>query len=441
MTSLQSLNNGTASAATTSTNIPILCGPATFPAFKNAVQIHCRLRYGQIGQDLINGTTTTVPKIGNKPHYSDEMIHPLTNQSIPGSRKYEREVPPEMKEEEKRIFDYDAIPLTEKGQAKLDKDTAAWEKRESANLTAFTILKDHDDNLCKALDDHISQEAKNQITINPQHATWVTLPFSCTSRSCQFFSMIESLFSKGNSGESVDQASIFFNLRQPQDQPHPAAFINKAIDQAKVITALLQDPTNKGFISINRLHSMVIINGLDKGSSANREGIKTHLHDHPDDALDKTPELIASILKAHMSDLNTDRPSEQSSAFIASSSAKLATKKAATSWTWHADAPDKSAIPGLVHCDKCLKATGNYRYTHSTEYCSRGLPPGEKIRPKKASDPAKLQANAAEAATTTALPTLAACLSFINFNVPDPSLANRADAFAFIAKNHPEFLE
>ena len=253
--------------------------------------------------------------------------------------------------------------------------------------------------------------------------------------------MIESLFSKGNSGESVDQASIFFNLRQPQDQPHPAAFINKAIDQAKVITALLQDPTNKGFISINRLHSMVIINGLDKGSSANREGIKTHLHDHPDDALDKTPELIASILKAHMSDLNTDRPSEQSSAFIASSSAKLATKKAATSWTWHADAPDKSAIPGLVHCEKCLKATGNYRYTHSTEYCSRGLPPGEKIRSKKASDPAKLQANAAEAATTTALPTLAACLAFINFNVPDPSLANRADAFAFIAKNHPEFLE
>ena len=209
MTSLQSLNNGTAVAATTSTNIPILCGPATFPAFKNAVQIHCRLRYGQIGQDLINGTTTTVPKIGNKPHYSDEMINPLTNQPIPGSRKFEREVPPEMKDEEKRNFDYDAIPLTEKGRAKLDKDTAAWEKRESANLTAFTILKDHDDNLCKALDDHISQEAKNQITINPQHATWVTLPFSCTSRSCQFFSMIESLFSKGNSGESVDQASIF----------------------------------------------------------------------------------------------------------------------------------------------------------------------------------------------------------------------------------------
>ena len=186
---------------------------------------------------------------------------------------------------------------------------------------------------------------------------------------------------------------------------------------------------------------MVIINGLDKGSSANREGIKTHLHDHPDDALDKTPELIASILKAHMSDLNTDRPSEQSSAFIAHSSTKPATKKAATSWTWHADAPDKSAIPGLAHCEKCFKAFGNYQYTHPTEKCRRGLPPGERILPKKASNLAKLQANTAQAATTTALPSLSACLALINFGIPDPSLATRADAFGFLAKNHPEYLE
>ena len=79
---------------------------------------------------------------------------------------------------------------------------------------------------------------------------------------------------------------------------------------------------------------MVTINGLDKASSANRDVIKTHLVAHPEDALDLPTELIASILRAHMSNLNTDRVSEQSSAFAAQMHPEPATNTASSTWTF-----------------------------------------------------------------------------------------------------------
>lgn len=384
MTSLPSQLAKAATAAAKS-NISQLKSNVHFPSFKKTVHNHCHLNHGQVGQDLIKGSITVVAALGPSPHYNDELIHPVTHEKINGSRKYERESPPE---EVPLGFDLDSLPLTEKGQTKFDKDTDSYDKRAAAHLIAHNILKNHDDDLIRVLHDNISQEALNQITITPQHSEWLKLPFTCTSRSIHFFKMLEILFSKGNSTESVDQAATLFNLKQPHDQQHPSAFLNAVNDQIKIVIALLQDKDKPGFISVNRIHSMVTINGLDKTSSANREGIKTHLLEHPADALDLPAELISSILRAHMSDLNTDRVSEQSSAFIAPLVTKPAVKKAASSWTWHEDKPDHSAIPGLTHCTNCFKLTkGLYFYSHSTGRCRRTEDSVRPYREKKTSDP------------------------------------------------------
>lgn len=448
MTSLSSQ----AAIATSKSNISQLRGNGTYPAFKKSTIGHCQLNHGQVGQDMITGSITTVPALGNRPHYNDELIHPVTNEKIRGSRKYERESPPpeEKSDGTKSLsfeFDLDSLPLTEKGQAKFDKDTDSFEKRATAHLAAHTILKNHDDDLIRVLHDNISQEALNQITITPQHAEWLKLPFSCPSRSIQFFAMLDILFSKGNSTETVDQAAALFNLKQPHDQLHPSAFLNAVNDQIKVVTALLQDKDHPGFISVNRIHSMVTINGLDKASSANREGIKTHLHAHPADALDLPAELISNILRSHMSDLNTDRVSEQSSAFAAPLIPKQATKTAASSWTWHEDKPDHSAIPGRTHCTNCFKITkGLYFYTHPTNKCRRTHASDKARRDRITGEPPKLQAKVAEASTSnSAAPpplSLGACLAFLNYGICDQATPiTRASAFAYLAANYPDELE
>ena len=441
---------GSATVAATRTNITQLRNNATYPGFKKTFLNHCHLNHGQVGQDLITGITTKVEPLGNRPHYSDELIHPVTNEKIHGSRKYERERPPPEEKSEDGIkslalaFDLDTLPLTEKGQARFDKDIASYERRESANLAAHNILKKDDDDAIRVLHDHISQEALNQITISPLHATWLKHPYSCTTRSILFCQMLDSLFSKGNSTESVDQAAILFNLKQSPDQQHPSAFLNTVNDQIKIVIALLQDKDHPGYISVNRIHSMVTINGLDKASSANREGIKTHLTAHPEDALDLPTELIASILRAHMSDLNTDRVSEQSSAFVAQLHPEPATKSAASKWTYHEDRKDKSAIPGLTHCANCFKIMkGMYYYSHSTERCKRTAAGDWKDhKEKKAGVTPKLQAKVAEATADPAYPTLGACLALLHYDIQDsnsPGLT-RHSALAYLVEHHPEEL-
>ena len=88
---------GSATVAAIRTNITQLRNNATYPGFKKTFLNHCHLNHGQVGQDLITGITTKVEPLGNRPHYSDELIHPVTNEKIHGSRKYERERPPQKK--------------------------------------------------------------------------------------------------------------------------------------------------------------------------------------------------------------------------------------------------------------------------------------------------------------------------------------------------------
>ena len=46
--------------------------------------------YGEIGQNILNSTTTTLVAPGPCPHYNDPCLHPITAAPIPNSRKYEQ---------------------------------------------------------------------------------------------------------------------------------------------------------------------------------------------------------------------------------------------------------------------------------------------------------------------------------------------------------------
>ena len=334
-----------------------------------------------------------------------------------------------------QFIDEDEIPLTEAGQAKLDKDIANFEKKQDLQDAKNKIHKDNDDACASMITEHISAEMMQEIEVQPKYAEWKALSHTCIDRSVLFLRMFKDLFSSGNSSDAVDAMTYLFNLKQPQDQANPSAFLNAVRDAYGATIGLIQDPKNAGMINGLQIQSMVIINGLNKMSSANKEGIKTHLADHPDDALLKPGELVAAILKAHMSDLNTDRVSEQSSAFVATLTAattqdkKVIPKKAvANAWVWHENKPDKSEIPGAVHCANCKTLTKKFFYTHSTEKCKRTA---ESEEARKQRENTKLHAKVA--------------------TVEDPSLPNATDyaslksaydeMAAFMVEHHSEAFE
>ena len=77
-------------------------------------------------------------------------------------------------------------------------------------------------------------------------------------------------------------------------------------------------------------------------------------------------------------------------------------KKAAIPWKWHADNPDNSEIPGLVHCTNCHKISGKFHYQHSTERCTWTA---EREKAKEARRAPKLQAKAAAVEAPAPAPT------------------------------------
>jgi hypothetical protein len=451
MTTLPSQQPILSKTQSESTRIPILRDNATYPAFRKAIINHCHLNHGQIGQNVKEGKRTITLPPRDKPHYNSKRMHPRTGQPIDNTREYQREDPPEQKSGDSP-FDLDILPLTESGQRKLNADLADWKQEEATREKKQATNKGHDDDLIRVIHDHIGREAMNQITITPEHSKWRMLNFECIDRSVDFISMLDILFSKGNSAESVDQANILFNLHQAIDQSNPSAFFNEVNDQVLVVTALLQSQEHPGFISINRLHSMVLTKGLNKSSSANREGIKIHIQNHPNDALDLPNELISQVLKAHQSDLNSDKVSEQSSAFAAKLRNPSSTKAAASSWVHHEDKYPFSEIPGLVHCTNCYSLSkGKYFYSHPVERCKRTAAT-EKARLAKIAASkmhAKVAAVVEDTKMTSGDPTpppsltKAACLAFLNYNINSsdlPSL-NRRQCFSFLVDNHPEELE
>ena len=403
--------------------------------FIKGVEEKCILSYGEVGQNVIRDVLFPEINIGTKPHYNSLRCHPNTGEPIQGQRKYEKKIIPsapstmpfvtqrkasgggggsisnkgsdeeddedpnqQIIEPEESKSDEDEIPLTEAAQAKLDKDTETYDKKEELYDNKHKILKDLDDQCASMIIEHISVEMWNEIVVNPKCTEWRALPYECKDRTVLFIRLIKFLFSSGNSSDAVDAMTNLFNTKQSVEHPHPSTFFNAVTDAYTALIPLIQDPKIPGMINGLQLQSMVIINGSDK-NSATKEGIKAHLLANPNDALLKPGELIAAILKAHQSDLNTDRVSEQSSALAASISvakpqAKKGTtqKDTASSWVWHKDMPDFSEIPGKIHCSNCRALCKRFYYSHSTEKCRRTA---ESEQARKQKEKAKLHAKVA----------------------------------------------
>ena len=416
--------------------VPTFYRKGDLTRFIKGVEEKCILSYGEVGQNVIRDVLFPKINIGTKPHYNSLRCHPTTGEQIQGQRMYEKKIIPSApsvapkfspnhvsrrkasggggglsstksdeddseevdSEPEESKCDEDEIPLTEAAQAKLDKDTATYDKKEELYDNKHKILKDLDDQCASMIIEHISVEMWNEIVVNPKCTEWRALPYECKDRTVLFIRLIKFLFSSGNSSDAVDAMTNLFNPKQSVEHPHPSTFFNAVTDAYTALIPLIQDPKIPGMINGLQLQSMVIINGSDK-NSATKEGIKAHLLANPNDALLKPGELIAAILKAHQSDLNTDRVSEQSSALAASISvakpqAKKGTtqKDTASSWVWHKDMPDFSEIPGKIHCSNCKALCKRFYYSHSTEKCRRTA---ESEQARKQKEKAKLHAKVA----------------------------------------------
>ena len=404
--------------------VPILRSKGTLPAFEKGFKDHCLLRFGEVGQNIIkNKLFETIP-VEEKPHYNSLRIHPTTGRPLEGQRLYQKE-PTEpdpslsqpssaskvsfraqkaksyASEEEKQIEE-DSIPLTALSQAKLDRDTFNYDKRKDVAKAEQKIKKADDDACAAFMCDHISPEMFSEIEISILFSKWKELPHESADRAVLFMRLIKELLSSGNATDAVEAMSQLFSIKHSSDQVNPSSFLNALNEAFDATMPLIQDKDHPGMINGQQLKTILIITGLHKGFSANKAGIKDHLYDHKVDALKNPNELIDAVLKAHMSDINDERVSEQGSALAASvTPAKPHAKKTAVKeWTYHKNKPDKSQIPGKVHCANCLALTKQYFYSHPPDECNRTAE-SEKARKEKN---AKLHAKVAAVEDPTPSP-------------------------------------
>ena len=419
--------------------VPMFTNKSTLPAFIKGIHRVCNLQFGETGQNVIADRLATPATSCERPHYNSQRIHPTTKEPIPHTRLYAKdrsasnEAPQSTSEAksqktdeasgtdpnitnrakpaaptaptklrgslfsqaEQDALDEDAIPLTEQAQAKLDRDTAIWDKQQENLKKENKISKVEDDACATLMNEHVGPEMMQQIEISPSYAEWRSLPHSSIDRSVLYIRMLKTLFSSGNSTEAVDAMSRLFNLKQTAEQAHPSSFFNNVLEEYAATISLIEDKDHPGMINGLQLQSMVIINGLNKHSSANKDGIKKHLEDYPEDALARPSLLIAACLKAHQSDLNTDRLSEQSSAFSAKIGSPTSNLKKphAAKWEKREERSGNAEIPGAIHCANCHKLTKLFFYNHKTSECNRTAA-SEKARQEKFHN--KLHAKAAE---------------------------------------------
>ena len=396
-------------------------------AFIKSINNSCHLRFGEVGQNVTKDVlfATIVP--GEKPHYNSLRIHPTTGNPIPGQRVYEKEpiqLPPPgspppsgvqqraakaaqspapkyyASAEEKQEDEYSS-PLTSAAQNKLDLDIVRWQKERETEKSEQQTRKNHDDACIAMICEHIGPDMFLEIEISPLYVEWRKRGHDCINRSVFFLRMAKELLSSGNATEAVEAMTHLFSIKQSLENNNPSAFINQINEAFERTLPLIEDEQNPGMINAKQLKTILLISGFNKNLSANKQGIKDHLRDNPDDALTTPGKLVAAVIKAHMSDINEERVSDQGSALAAIAVTKTPAKKTAVkAWTPHKNKPDKSQIPGEVHCANCFALTKKYFYGHPPDECNRTAE-SEKARKEKN---AKLYAKVAAVEAPTPSP-------------------------------------
>ena len=366
---MSNLPSQTLSSTTPSSNsdpLPILTGPANVAFFLKNVHEVLRSKYGEIGQNILNSTTTTLVAPGPCPHYNDPRLHPITAAPIPNSRKYEQVAMTNIEAADPN-FDTNTLPLTEAGESKLNQDIKTWHSLTDRYLRLLDKHRTNDDELLTLLREHISPDALEVIKANPAYPAYLALPSDCIARSAAYLKIINSQFSHGNSTVSINELTKFLTLTQgPVTSDPTAAFSNRLSEHYDRVLPLLDHATTLAQLK-SMLLCMVFIKGLNKSHPPTLRALEIHVQLYPGNAsLDHYAELRTSVLAAQDSDianLTPDVPSEHSSAFQASTSPPPCTTPPPV--------PLKGQQrPGRTdHCTYCLLNFQKYWY-HKTAACN-----------------------------------------------------------------------
>ena len=353
----------------TSNRLPILTGPTTAALFLKKTRELLLSSYGEIGQNILNSTTTTLVDPGPCPHYNDPRLHPITGAPIPNTRKYARTTKTAAQTADP-TFDDDTLPLTEAGEAKFNQDLKTWNINNDRYHRRLDKLRDIDDDLLTLLRDHISLDALEVIRSNPLHPAYLALPRTCITRSDHYLKIIDSQFSHGNATVSVTELTKYLMLIQGPSLSDPAAaFFNRLSEHYDRIIPLLDHATTLTQLK-SMLHCMVAIKGLNKSHPPTLRALEIHVQNFPGNtALDHFAELRTAVLAAQDSDLanlNVEHSPEQTSAYQAS----VAPPAIPPGPTPKPAGTKGQQIPGRTdHCTYCLRHFKKYWY-HLDRNCN-----------------------------------------------------------------------
>lgn len=370
MTSFQSQQPA---ASSSHTFISVLTGAGAYSLFSKDVKQHCISNFGKSGQELISGVIIAPVHRhpGRPPHYGDSRIHPTNGTPIPGTRKY---LQVELTEDEEKIqdFDTDTLELTAEGKADLKHDNSNYYRELQKHTEEIDKRQVQDTLLLNFILAHCSPTVKDTIKTNSKMADFEvnSAKESNYHRGYEYFNILTDQYSKGNSTTTVTEVTKFFDLSQSSDIT--PLFINRVADQLQKIRPLIESSTHPGFVDIKRLHSMVIIKGLDKTQPANLRALEIHLQTHPGPAsLDNPSQLIEFILQYQQSDLATlSLDNEQTSAYASFTPPPHSNVKKSlpqSTSTTPTRAPG-TKIPGNdKHCPFCLALSKGTKYFYHKE--------------------------------------------------------------------------
>ena len=420
--------------STASNSFPILTGSSTHSQFIKELKAHCMSNFGPSGQEVISGITIPLTHLhpGPTPNYFSERLHPRSHDPIPDTFKYAREAPSEAQVQDE-AFDPETLPLTASAKSELQHDLTVHSRQAKDHSDEIDKRKNHDTDLLNFILQRCSSTVKDTVKTNTKMTAFEVNSADPTNfhRAFEYLDILKDQYSKGNSMTTVTEVTHYLNMEQGADST--AIFFVKAQDQLNKVTPLIESPTHKGYVAINKLKSMVLIKGLDKSQPANLRALEIHMQTHQGiTSLDVPDELIASVLALQDSDLvpSTTTDPEQSSVFL-STAAKATTKPTPTTkpdpkrskLTSSASIITTTKPPRLPgtkiperddHCPFChAQSKGTKYFYHPEDQCRN------KVR-------AGLQANVASVASTTPPLTLQTCFEFLQSqgysfeNSPDP---------------------
>ena len=363
MSSLPSLKLPSTIAAK---EFPILAGSSNIGAFTKAINDRLSSHYGDVGQHIINKSVHILFPPGDRPHYSDLRLHPVTLKPIPNQRRYERV---KATEEELATPDFDplTLPLTPASNAILYQDTDHWRKSSDTYTKEIKEQRALDDELLNFIYDHTTSDAHEIIAANALMPAFRTLPATCITRSATYLQIIASQFAHGNSTVSINELTKFLTLTQgPVNSDPTAAFFNRLHAQYERILPLLDHALDLAALKAMLL-CMVAIKGVNKTHPPSLRALEIHLQTYPGNtSLDHYDDFRAAVLASQDSDIfltSADPVSEQSAAFAAAPLTTTATT-----------APKPKPHGGLQqlnrtdHCAYCLRHFLKYHY-HRESNC------------------------------------------------------------------------